>query len=334
VSLTWSASTDNIGVTAYDVYRSTTSGFVPAPANKVGQTATTSFTDNGLAAGTYYYVVKAEDAAGNLSGASSQASAVVTSADSSPPSVTITAPAAGATLSGSVSVAASASDNVGVVGVQFKLDGNLLGPEITSSPYSMTWDTAPVANGTHTLTAVVRDAAGNQTTSAAVTVDVQNSAPPPQTFLFGSQTVEQSVDQNAAGLAEAFRMTSTTAGTVKTLRIFVATGSAATAVSVGLYTDANGHPGTLLTQGMLTAPAANAWSDVAVPSAAAPAGTYWIAVLGPSGDGVVKFRDASGSGGAAETSSQTTLSALPATWATGTRYSDGPLSAYTLGTIP
>jgi len=334
VSLSWTASTDNVGVTAYDVYRSTTSGFVPAPANKVGRTAGTTFTDGGLAAGTYFYVVKAEDAAGNLSGASNEASAAVTSADSSPPSVSITAPAAGATVTGTVTVAASAADNVGVAGVQFQLDGNPLGPELTAAPHSMSWDTAPAANGTHALTAVARDAAGNRTTSAAVTVDVENAAASPTTYLFGTQTVEPVIDQNVAGLAEAFRTTSTSPGTVRTLRVFVATGSAATAVTVGLYSDAGGHPGTLLTQATLSAPVANAWNDVSVPAAAAPAGTYWIAILGPTGDGTVKFRDATGAGGAAETSAQTTLSSLPATWSTGTHYGDGPLSGYALGTIP
>jgi hypothetical protein len=58
---------------------------------------------------------------------------------------------------------------------------------------------------------------------------------------------------------------------------------------------------------------------------------YWIAILGPTGDGTVKFRDATGAGGAAETSA---LSSLPATWSTGTHYGDGPLSGYALGTIP
>src|SRR5262249_41419063 len=254
--------------------------------------------------------------------------------DPSPPSVPIPAPAAGATVSGTVSLAAGASDNVGVAGVQFQLDGNPLGPELTAAPYSMSWDTAPAANGTHTLTAVARDAAGNRTASAAVAGDVENAAAPPPTSLFGTQAVGATTDQTVAGLAEAFRTTSATAGTVRTLRVYIATGSAATAVTVGLYTDAAGHPGTLLTQGTLSSPAANAWNDVSVPAAAAPAGTYWIAILSPSGRGTVKFRDATGTGGAAETSAQASLSVLPATWSTGTRYTDGPLSSYALGTIP
>src|SRR5262249_18613675 len=157
VSLSWTASTDNVGVGRYDVYRSTTSGFTPSAANKVGQSTTTSYTDAGLAAGTYYYLVDAADASGNVSAPSSQASAVVT-ADTTAPTVSLTSPTAGATVSGTITVSANASDNVGVVGVQFKLDGANLGAEDTASPYSVTWNTTTVTNGSHTLTAVARDA--------------------------------------------------------------------------------------------------------------------------------------------------------------------------------
>ena len=57
------------------------------------------------------------------------------------PTVAVTAPAAGATVSNTVSVTANASDNTGVVGVQFKLDGANLGIEDSSAPYSVSWDT-------------------------------------------------------------------------------------------------------------------------------------------------------------------------------------------------
>ncbi len=61
-----------------------------------------------------------------------------------------------------------------MAGVQFKLDGNDLGAADTSAPYSAAWNTASAANGSHRLTAVARDAAGNTTTSAAVDVTVDN----------------------------------------------------------------------------------------------------------------------------------------------------------------
>ncbi|HEX9368568.1 MAG TPA: Ig-like domain-containing protein [Vicinamibacterales bacterium] len=99
--------------------------------------------------------------------------------DTTPPTVSITAPASGATVSGTTSVTASASDNVGVVGVQFKLDGSNLGAEDTTAPYSVSWNTTTTGDGSHTLTAVARDAAGNVSPVSAVTVTVNNAPPPP-----------------------------------------------------------------------------------------------------------------------------------------------------------
>ena len=97
---------------------------------------------------------------------------VTVSNDTTAPTVSMTAPANGAAVSGTVTVSANASDNVGVVGVQFLLDGAALGAEDTTSPYSISWNSATATNGSHTLSARARDAAGNQTTSTAVTVTV------------------------------------------------------------------------------------------------------------------------------------------------------------------
>ena len=177
VALSWAAASDNVAVTRYNVHRSTTSGFTPSAANRVAQVTGTGFTNTGLAPATYYYKLTAEDAAGNLSGPSAQASAAA-SAEQTPPSVSLSAPAAGATLAGAVTVSASASDNRGVTGVRFKLDGANLGAEDTSAPYSVPWDTAAASEGTHSLTAVARDAAGNTATSAARSVSVDNEAEP------------------------------------------------------------------------------------------------------------------------------------------------------------
>ena len=101
--------------------------------------------------------------------------------DTTPPAVAITTPADGIIISSqSVTVvSASASDNVGVAGVQFKLDGQNLGAEDTAAPYAVAWNTALVADGTHTLTAVARDAAGNAATSIWIFVTVSNQTPPP-----------------------------------------------------------------------------------------------------------------------------------------------------------
>jgi hypothetical protein len=103
--------------------------------------------------------------------------------DTTPPTVTLSAPANGATVSGSsVTVSATASDNVGVAGVQFRLDGANLGSTVTASPYRLTWNTTLTANGTHTLSAVAYDTAGNQAT-ASISVTVNNPLPAPTVTL-------------------------------------------------------------------------------------------------------------------------------------------------------
>jgi len=93
-----------------------------------------------------------------------------------PPTAAITAPASGTTVSGTMNVTASATDNVAVAGVQFKLDGVNLGAECTLPPYSVAWNTTTTADGSHVLTAVARDTAGNVTTSAGATVTVANAS--------------------------------------------------------------------------------------------------------------------------------------------------------------
>jgi hypothetical protein len=176
-ALSWSASTDNTGVALYNVHRSTTSGFTPTAANRIAQPASTSFTDTGVAAGTYFYVVTAQDIAGNVSQPSNEAMVIVL-ADTTAPTVNVTAPTQQAMVSGTINVTATASDDVAVAGVQFKLDGAALGAERTSPPYTVAWNTGTASNGPHTVTAVARDAAGN-TSSSDVQVDVENSAQNP-----------------------------------------------------------------------------------------------------------------------------------------------------------
>ncbi|MFC5834295.1 LamG-like jellyroll fold domain-containing protein [Nonomuraea insulae] len=82
--LSWTASTDNVAVDGYTVHRSATPGFTPSGANQVGSSQTTTFTDAGLAAGTYYYRVRAFDAAGNVSTSSAEVSAAVTAPPTNP----------------------------------------------------------------------------------------------------------------------------------------------------------------------------------------------------------------------------------------------------------
>jgi len=93
--------------------------------------------------------------------------------DPTPPTVTVTSPVANATVTAIVTLAATATDNISVEGVQFFLDGVPLGPEILDPPYSMPWDTTTSTLGLHTLTATARDGVGNVTTSTPVPVTVR-----------------------------------------------------------------------------------------------------------------------------------------------------------------
>ena len=149
--------------------------------------------------GSHSLTATARDAAGNTTTSTSVA-VTVTNVDTTPPVVALTAPAAGANLTGTLTVSASASDNVGVVGVRFKLDGANLGAEDTTTPYSIAWDTNTTTDGPHTLSAVARDAAGNTTTSAPVSVTVANADVTPPTV---------SVTAPSAGAVLAFTVTVT-----------------------------------------------------------------------------------------------------------------------------
>ena len=212
-TLTWTASTDNTGVALYNVHSATTSGFLPSAANRLGQATSTAFTHTGAAPGITYYLVTAQDVAGNVSLPSNEA-AVLVIADTTPPSVAFSAPAPQSTVSGSVTVSASASDDVGIAGVQFQLDGGALGAERTTAPYVMTWSTTGTANGAHTLTAVARDAAGNRT-SASLDVVVSNTAQAPGGLVAaygfnetsGVQVIDASSQNNTGTLSSATRST-------------------------------------------------------------------------------------------------------------------------------
>jgi len=96
-----------------------------------------------------------------------------------PLTVSITSPASGAVVSGSVNLTAVATAAGGVAGVRFQVDSADVGAEQTVAPYSATWDTTTVSDGPHVLTASARDIAGNVVISVLVNVTVANTTPPP-----------------------------------------------------------------------------------------------------------------------------------------------------------
>src|SRR5439155_383939 len=96
------------------------------------------------------------------------------SGDATPPSVAIASPTGG-TVSGSVAVSVTASDNVGVTRVELRVNGSSVASD-SAAPYQFTWDSTTVSDGAASLTAAAFDAAGNSTVSTPVSVNVANSA--------------------------------------------------------------------------------------------------------------------------------------------------------------
>ncbi len=160
--------TDNLGVARVEFYDGPhlIGSSTASPARVSWNTASTVKGDHVLTARAY-------DAAGNM-GISGQVSVRVVP-ELTPPSVSITAPANGATLVGTVTISANATDASGVSQVDFLLNGTLLGTD-TSSPYSLSWDSQTAASGGHTLTVRATDIHGSIGT-ATVSVKVDKAAP-------------------------------------------------------------------------------------------------------------------------------------------------------------
>lgn len=176
INLTWTASTDAIGVSGYKIYR----GGV-----QVATSATNSYVDTGLTPSTLYsYTVSAYDAATNESAQSSSDSDTTLAAsvgDTTPPEWVAFSPANNATVSGSsVTLSATVTDDVGVQGVTFYVDGVTIGDDTTGvgDVFSVQFDSTAVANGTYELTMVPRDAAGNVSAQGTFIIVNNVGAPP------------------------------------------------------------------------------------------------------------------------------------------------------------
>lgn len=178
ISVTASAS-DNVGVAKVEFYLdSSTTPFATDTSSPYSVTLDTT----SLTKGTHTLKAKASDFTGNNKTAS-----VSVTVDNQLPTVTLTAPANGATVSGTVTITATATDNVKVARVLFYLDGTTLIATDLSSPYATSWDSKTIADGAHTVTASAFDTAGNSA-SSTVSVTVANGAIAPTLTFSGNPT--------------------------------------------------------------------------------------------------------------------------------------------------
>jgi hypothetical protein len=136
-----------------------------------------SLNTTSLSNGKHTLTAVATDTSNNKT-TSTAVSITVNNGNNTPPTVSITSPASGATVSGTITLTASASDSVGVASVLFEVDGSGLGAAETTAPYSTALNTTTLSNGKHSLAAVATDTLNNKATSAAVSVTVNNTTSP------------------------------------------------------------------------------------------------------------------------------------------------------------
>jgi hypothetical protein len=198
--------------------------------------------------------------------------------DTTAPTVSVTSPTAGTTVSGSsVALSANATDNVGVVGVQFKVDGANVGAEDTTSPYSVTWNSTSVSDGNHTVTAVARDAAGNTTTSSSVSVTVNNASP--GSITMGQTTILANDDSGNGNLLLAQSATLSQSAVLQSMSFYVTTAAGNLRLAVYDATGPSGGPGAKVAE---TSEITTTTGWDTAPTTTHPtlsAGTYWLAYL-------------------------------------------------------
>jgi hypothetical protein len=142
---------------------------VPGRNGTVTQLSTTAVTTITPALGNHFYYAKITQDDGKILWSAPLWVTQQAGGDTTPPTVS----AAESGSSGTITLSATATDNVGVSNVEFYVDGALEGSD-ASSPYSMTLDSTTLANGSHSLTAKAFDAAGNNTTSSPVSFSINN----------------------------------------------------------------------------------------------------------------------------------------------------------------
>jgi len=141
------------------------------------------YTTDTLVNGPHALTAVARDTAGNTATATPVSIVVANPAppDVTPPTVALTAPLPGTTVQHTITLQADATDDGLVAGVQFQVDGIAVGAEVLAAPYALSYRTDTLLNGSHTVSALARDTAGNTATSAAVSIVVAN--PPPKDVL-------------------------------------------------------------------------------------------------------------------------------------------------------
>ena len=129
-----------------------------------------------LSNGKHNLTATAVDNSGNKA-TSAVVSITTNNVSATPPTVSIISPASGATVSGTITVTASASASDPIIGVQFLLDGADMGSKVTASPYSVSWNTTTLGDGLHNLVAVATDSSQNSASASRFVTVANHSVP-------------------------------------------------------------------------------------------------------------------------------------------------------------
>jgi len=169
-------------------------------------TGTTSWSwtwsTTGAADGTHTLTARSTDRTGKTATASRAVSVQNPTADTTAPTVTVSSPASGATVSGVAQVLGSAADNTAVAKVEVALDGNAWQAATGTSSWSWAWDSRQVADGAHTLTARSTDAAGNiSTVTRSVQVSNADTTAPSVSFSSPASGATVTGTVNVTGVA-------------------------------------------------------------------------------------------------------------------------------------
>ena len=138
-------------------------------------------------------------------------------------------------------------------------------------------------------------------------------------IVVGSSQLQNPIDTNPNGMAEAFPVRANSSGQVNYLSVFLDSSNTAQTVWVGIYTSYYGHPNKLLSQAVIPHPLPGQWNSVQIPTVQVKQWRrYWVALLGLNGQ--IEFRDNTSDECYSVTSLQTALTSLPATWSTSSQY--------------
>ena len=223
-------------------------------------------------------------------GTSAVVAVTVSNSTTAPPTVEITAPTAGSTVSATITVSANAASGVGIANVTFYVDGTQIGTPVTAPPFMTTWDTEQFSAGQHTLTATAIDTSGNSGTSPGVTVTVDNSQPP---NVIGEDAIV-SVDGSGAMTPPAF----TTSQDAELIIAFFASDGSSSGGQTATVTGA-GLNWTLVERSNHQLGTAEIWMAIAPDAPFTVTGITAQAVLGSDYHGsltVIAFTNASGPG--------------------------------------